>query len=101
MKNKAIHELTKQHHYDIRTCEENIQRLANDITRIERMFEVLWQEMRKKGADLAITPSKQELKCSLCDTMTNRYHITAYEGGYYKETVCVQCYIDKGVNEES
>ena len=101
MKNRDLDKHVKQHHYDIRVCEENIQRLADDITRIEKMFEVLWQEMRKKGADLAITPSKQELKCSLCDTMTNRYHITAYEGGYYKETVCVPCYIDKGIDEES
>lgn len=101
MKNKAIHELTKQHHHDIRLNEENIKRLANDITRIERMFEVLWQELRKKGADLAITPQKQELKCSDCGIMTNRYHITAYEGGYYKETICVDCYIDKGIDEES
>lgn len=101
MKNRDLDKHVKQHHHDIRVCEENIRRLADDITRIEKMFEVLWQELRKKGAGLAITPSKQELKCSLCGTMTNRYHITAFEGGYYKETVCVDCYVEKGIDEES
>ena len=96
MKNRDLDKHVKQHHYDIRTCEENIKRLADDITRIERMFEVLWEELRHKGAELAIKPSQQELLCSLCNTMNNRYHITAHQGGYYKETVCVDCYIKQG-----
>ena len=100
LKNRDLDKHVKQHHHDLRVCEENIKRLADDITRIERMFDVLWQELRQRGAQLAIKPSEQELKCSSCGVMANRYHITAFAGGYYKETICVDCYINHGIDEE-
>lgn len=91
-----IHDLTKQHHYDIRKNEENIQRLCDEIVRIERMFEVLWEEMRRRGSDLHIKPQEHPLLCSRCNNLSNRYHITSHEGGYYRETICVDCFIKDG-----
>lgn len=95
MKNKYVHDLTKQHHHDLRKCEENIQRLADDITRVERMFEVLWEEMRRRGAEIANTPHEQKLKCLTCGEMTSQYKIEVHEGGYVKDIICVPCHIKK------
>lgn len=90
MKNKAIHDLTKQHHHDLRVNEENIRRLANDITRLEAMLDKLWGAVYH-NEPIAATPKLQELKCDSCGEWSRNYRIETVAEGYVKLAICKSC----------
>lgn len=95
MKNKAIHDMVKQLHYDVRTSEENVQRLCNDLIRVERQFAELWTFVYKHQGDLAEKPELQTLKCTECNKYSKDYQIEQDAEGYVKMVVCKQCLIER------
>lgn len=100
MKNKAIHDLVKQHHYDIRTCEENISNLSNDLSRLENVFNSLWKYVYENEGELAPTPQSQEFECRECGKPNNKYQIEVDASGYIIDTVCKDCLISKDNTDE-
>jgi hypothetical protein len=95
MKNKAIHDLVKQLHFDVRTAEENIRSLANDLVRVERLFNELWTYIHKHKGELAEKPEKQMLKCDYCHNWSKDYKIHSSQDGYLTEIECKTCLIEK------
>ena len=73
MKNKHIHDLVKQLHFDVRTTEENIKRLADDVIRVERQFKHLWEYVYKQKGELAPNPQMQEIRCDECGVYSSDY----------------------------
>jgi hypothetical protein len=100
MKNKAIHDLVKQHHHDIRTCEENITNLSKDLTRLENVFNSLWKFVYENEGQLAPTPQKQEFECRECGKPSNKYQVEVDAYGYIIDTVCKDCLVAKDNTDE-
>ena len=94
MKNKHIHELVKQLHFDVRTCEENMRNLANDLVRVERVFNDLWAFVYKHKGELAETPDKQTIRCDECGNLSKDYQLHTMDG-YCVEVVCKTCLMEK------
>ena len=95
MKNKHIHDLVKQLHHDVRTAEENIKNLANDLTRVERIFEDLWKYVYKQEGRLAPNPQEQKLKCNTCGDLNKNYSIISSHDGYILSVECIICLKEK------
>ena len=101
MKNKHIHELVKQLNFDVRTCEENIRRLADDLIRVERLFSELWTFVYKHKGELAEKPELQMVKCHECENWTNNYRVIPDADNYVKGVICKTCleFADKKTKE--
>ena len=95
MKNKYIHDLVKQLHYDVRTSEENVKNLANDLLRVERLFNELWTFVYENKGDIASTPKKQTLKCNFCNNWSKDYKIHSDANGYITTIQCKTCLIEE------
>lgn len=93
MKNKHIHELVKQLHFDVRTSEENIKRLSNDLLRVERLFNDLWNFVHKHRGELAESPEKQTIRCDECGNYSKDYKLST-EDGYLVEVICKSCLVE-------
>ena len=98
LKNKHIHDLVKQLHFDVRTSEDNIKSLANDLLRVERQFNELWQYVYKHREELAQKPELQTIRCDVCGNYSKDYQLRT-DDGYLVEVICKTCLLEEE-NEE-
>ena len=67
-----------------------MERLANDLLRVERQFNELWQYVYKHREELAQTPEKQTIRCDACGNYSKDYQLST-EDGYLVEVICKTC----------
>ena len=91
MKNRDLDKHVKQHHHDLRVNEENIRRLADDITRIEFQFKKLWEFLHENNPAITHSPDDWNVICSFCERSTTKYVVERLEGTSYYEVKCKSC----------
>lgn len=102
MKNKYASKITQQMLHDIRTLEENMSNLANDLIRVERQFTELWTFVHKHKGELAEKPHLQMVKCDECENWTKDYQVIPDANNYVRGVICKICLQakDKEMKEE-
>lgn len=94
MKNKYASKITEQMLADIRRAEENVQRLADDQTRIEFQLMKLWEYVGSNlGLAVGKSPAEFHVECSFCSVPTTQYNVERLEGTSYYEVKCKSCLI--------
>lgn len=93
MKNKYASRITEQILSDVRRCEENVSRLAEDQTRMEFQFVKLWQYVGEHILGVGKSPGDFHVECSFCSTPTTQYNVERLEGTSYYEVKCKTCLV--------